>query len=50
MDFIVKFFRDTLSGWPYAITVIVSLFLIFAIIGYLCDSHYNVSSNDEDKL
>jgi len=41
MDFLIEFFRDTLTGWPYAITVLVCLFFIFAIIGYLCNEKYN---------
>ena len=35
MDAIISFFRDTLSGKAYFITVCVSVFLIFAAIGYL---------------
>ena len=35
MEAIVGFFRDTLSGKMYFITVCVSVFLIFACIGYL---------------
>ena len=35
MDAIVSFFRDTLSGKNYFITVCVCVFLIFAAIGYL---------------
>lgn len=45
MNWFVDFFRNTLSGWTYAITVMVCLFLIFAIIGYLCNEKYN--SNKE---
>ena len=40
MDLVISFFRDTLSGWPYAIMVIFCLFFIFAIIGYLCGEKY----------
>ena len=35
MDFIVSFFRDTLSGKTYTITVVLCIFLIFAAIGYI---------------
>lgn len=41
MEIFIKFFRDTLSGWPYIITVMICLFFIFAIIGYLCNEKYN---------
>ena len=40
MEIFIKFFRDTLSGWPYIITVMICLFFIFAIIGYLCSEKY----------
>lgn len=37
MDFIINFLKDTLSGWTYAIVVILSIFFILVIIGYLGD-------------
>ena len=40
MEAIVKFFRDTLSGFNYFVYALVLLFLIFAIIGYLVTQHY----------
>lgn len=41
MDILIGFFRDTLSGIPYLVTVIISIFLIFTIIGYLYKSKYD---------
>ena len=35
MEAIVSFFRDTLSGKAYFATVCISMFLIFACIGYI---------------
>ena len=35
MEAIVGFFRDTLSGRTYFFTVLISVFLIFACIGYM---------------
>ena len=35
MDSIISFFRDILSGKVYFVTVCVSVFLIFACIGYI---------------
>lgn len=40
MNIFVNFFRDTLSGWLYALMVILCLFFIFAIVGYLCSEKY----------
>ena len=37
MDFIINFFKDTLSGTTYIVVVILSIFFIFAIIGFLGD-------------
>lgn len=37
MDLIINFFKDTLSGWTYVVTVVISVFLILVIIGYLGD-------------
>lgn len=45
MEYVVMFFRDTLSGWVYVLDVIICLFLIFAIIGYLLNNKYNSSNN-----
>ena len=35
MNFIIKFFRDTLSGVPYFVDLGVSLIIFFACIGYM---------------
>ena len=43
MDFFISFFRDTLSGKIYVITVAICIFLIFAAIGYI------VTKKIEDK-
>lgn len=45
METIVKFFRDTLSGFNYFIYAMVLLFFIFAIIGYLVTKNYQKSSS-----
>lgn len=37
MDFIINFLKDTLSGWTYVIVVVLSIFFILVIIGYLGD-------------
>lgn len=38
MEVFVHFFRDTLSGPIYVITVIIAIILIFACIGYLAEN------------
>ncbi len=43
MDFLIEFFRDKISGFTYVIYVLVILFFIFAIIGYLVTDRYNSS-------
>lgn len=35
MNPIIDFFRNTLSGFAYFIYVLIILFFIFAIVGYL---------------
>ena len=47
MDAILDFIRDKIVGIPYFILVSVSLFLIFAIIGYLVSLNYSASSINE---
>lgn len=37
MDFIINFLKDTLSGWTYWLVVVISVFFILVIIGYLGD-------------
>ena len=43
MEFIVRFFRDTISGFAYFIYALIILFLIFAIIGYFITQKYQSS-------
>ena len=45
MDFIVEFFRDTLSGFAYFVYASIIVFLIFAIIGYLVTQKYQSSKS-----
>ena len=40
MESLIHFFRDTLSGFNYVVYVLVLLFLIFAIIGYMVTDKY----------
>ena len=35
LEIIVRFFRDTLSGFNYFVYALILIFFIFAIIGYL---------------
>ena len=49
MDKVLIFIRDKIVGVPYIIIVLVSLFLIFAIIGYLVSFRYKISSAN-DKM
>ena len=37
MDKIIDFLKNDVSGWDYWIVVVVSIFFIFVIIGYLGD-------------
>ena len=43
MESIVKFFRDTISGYAYFVYASIILFLIFAIIGYFLTQKYQSS-------
>ena len=43
METIIKFFRDTITGFNYFIYASIILFLIFAIIGYLLTQKYQKS-------
>ena len=43
MESIVKFFRDTISGYAYFAYASIILFLIFAIIGYFLTQKYQSS-------
>ena len=43
METIVKFFRDTITGFNYFVYILIILFFIFAIIGYLLTLKYQSS-------
>ncbi len=43
MELIVRFFRDTISGFYYLVYAMIILFLIFAIIGYFLTKKYQSS-------
>lgn len=43
LEVIVRFFRDTLSGFAYFVYALVILFFIFAIVGYLVTKKYTTS-------
>lgn len=49
MDLIINFLKDTLSGWTYVIEVIISIFLILVIIGYLGDRQKMKLDNELKK-
>ena len=40
MDAIIYFLRDKITGGTYLITTIISIILIFGIIGYLYDRKF----------
>ena len=48
MDAILTFVRDKIIGIPYFILVVVCVFLIFAIIGYLVSLKYRLIINNSD--
>ena len=57
MDAILSFIRDKVVGIPYFLLVVVAIFLIFAIIGYLVSLNYkpinklvNTKTNFNEKL
>ena len=43
LETLVKFFRDTLTGFSYFVYILILLFFIFAIIGYLVTKSYSSS-------
>jgi hypothetical protein len=43
MELIIEFFRDKIVGFTYFVYILVILFFIFAIIGYLVSEKYNSS-------
>ena len=49
MDTILRFIRDKIVGVPYIAIILISLFLIFAIIGYLVSLKYKITSSN-DKM
>lgn len=49
MDFIINFLKDTLSGWTYVIVVVLSIFFILVIIGYLGDRQKRKLQDELDK-
>lgn len=48
MDAVLTFIRDKIVGIPYIILVVISLFLIFAIIGYLVSLKYRENNDIQD--
>lgn len=49
MDFIINFLKDTLSGWMYVLVVILSIFFILVIIGYLGDRQKRKLNDELEK-
>lgn len=47
MEKVLEFIRDEVVGLPYIILVVICIFLIFAIIGYLVSLKYRASSELE---
>lgn len=45
MDVILNFFTDTLSGYVYIITTIISIVIILGIIGFLSERKFNLENN-----
>ena len=45
MDAILKFFTDTLNGYVYIITTIISIVIILGIIGFLSERKFNLENN-----
>ena len=45
LEAIVRFFRDTISGFAYFVYVLIILFLLFAIIGYFVTQKYQSSKD-----
>ncbi len=60
MDVILNFFTDTLSGYVYIITTIISIIIILGIVGFLSERKFNLENNgiltrtynseDEDEI
>lgn len=45
VDVILNFFTDTLSGYVYIITTIISIVIILGIIGFLSERKFNLEHN-----
>ncbi len=45
MDIVLSFFTDTLSGYVYVITTVISIILILGIIGFLSERKFNLENN-----
>ncbi len=45
MEDLIIFFRDTLSGTTYIVTVVIAIILILACIGYLAEKGLNKKKN-----
>jgi hypothetical protein len=46
VDAILSFFTDTLSGYVYIITTIISIIIILGIIGFLSERKFNLENNN----
>lgn len=42
---ILSFFTDTLSGYVYIITTVISIIIILGIIGFLSERKFNLENN-----
>ena len=45
LDVILNFFTDTLSGYVYIITTVISIIVILGIIGFLSERKFNLENN-----
>lgn len=45
MDMVLNFFTETLSGWTYVVTTIISIIIILGIIGFLSERKFNLENN-----
>ena len=45
VDIVLSFFTDTLSGYVYVITTVISIILILGIIGFLSERKFNLENN-----
>ncbi len=45
MDAVLSFFTETLSGYVYVITTIISIIIILGIIGFLSERKFNIENN-----